>query len=400
MGNRSPTCVADWKALWILGTPEACDLALQASLARHLLAGNKNDVSTLQVWWQGQLVGQCLSVKGSSAWVEKAVLPLLAERSDVSSVLFSHYPSLTGTSEVEILDSSDGQSWLVDVEDLPDGGFQHTQAYRPYVESGRLSAFVRPTMGSTLEALAVASDLAPFHEALKATRWTEETAEVWWRCSENWLRSAPFVGIPAADGSVRTTFPFARVQEVLTALGTHAPSAGLDIERAVAFGRKGMANENGQWVDHYRNPMFASVRGHLGADWLRGVVGDNAAWEGLNMQLSFINNPQGGVVDWFRSISLGQQFHALNRALEQSQEVLKYGVTPETRGVHDRVPDFFQACPAWEPWGDVLSDLLLSRRAPASLVRLEQRLRAGDREEALDHALPVSPVASRPKPRF
>lgn len=396
---RSPT-PADWAAIWILGAPSACDQAVVECLRHRLLHNEKDQLSSSQIWWEGQLVGQCLNMYGDDEWVKAAVLPLLSTCSDLSMVSFSRFSTAPSLSRIEIQDQSNGQSWTVDVEDLPDGGFEHVQAYRPYVDSGRLGAFLRPTLGTTLEALAVAPDLAPFHQELRTTRWTEETAEVWWRCSENWLRSTSFVGMTAADGSVPTMFPFARIQEVLTALGTHAPSASLDIDRAIEFGRKGMANENGRWVENYRNPMFASVRGHLSANWLCGVMGDNAAWDGLNMQLSFSNTIQGSTVDWFKSISLEQQFQALNRALEESQAVLQYGVTPYARGVGDQVADFFQACPTWEPWVDVLADLVLSRRVPASVVRLEQRLRAGHREETLDHALPVSPVTSRPKPRF
>jgi hypothetical protein len=386
----------DWKGIWLLGAPQACDHAL-LELEKRASRGPSVPVEPVQIWWKGQLVGQCLSVSS----VEKDVLDALGTHANqltgVSVVSFSRRSISDTLSQVEVHDPelSIHQSFQWKSSNVE---FDASRIYNRFLEAGGIER--RLASSSRFPFEEQVSDLVSFEAALQAQEWTPAAIEAWWRCSENWLRQGIVLGsfgIPDLGFSTQT---LGTVESILGLLAKHAPS-DLDEDRILTLTRCSVTSKQGIWrcEEPWPNAQFFSEVDFECLRWTRGLLGDERAWEEVRMAVGFLNKSQESAVAWFSKISPTLQYRALNRAWEEHQKVLNYGITIETRGVNRATAALFKESSGWPHWEGVIAELSLSNRVPQDVLDLHQLFQAQQREDAMDLALPA-PVVKPPKMRF
>lgn len=386
----------DWKAVWLLGSPRACDQAI-LDLEKRTSRGPTVPIEPIQIWWKGQLVGQCLSVSS----LEKDVLDALED----------HASKLTGVSVVRFSKRSLGDSLsLVELNDPElsihrsfhwgndDSDSPTSRMYWQFVEAGGFEK--RFAASSRFPFEEQVSNLASFEAALQAQEWTPAAVEAWWRCSENWLRQGLVLSSPGISDLGFSNHTVATVESILELLAKHAPPA-LDEDRILTLTRCSVTGKQGIWclekpwpnAQFFREEDFECLR------WTRGLLGDERTWEEVRMAVGFLNPSKESAVEWFSAVSSSLQYRALDRAWGEHHRVLNYGVTPESRGVNPATARLFQESSGWTHWEEVIAELSVSRRVPQDVLCLHQRFQAQRREEAIEQTLP-SPVARSPKMRF
>ncbi len=382
--------------LWVLGSPAAVDTAIkqvEAAVA-GTFAIRDLDVCRAQLWWKGQLVGHSFEMVNDKKGLESFVLQGLKKNPSVSVLLFS----CDSPDQVRVEGLKDGPLLLPFTPG--DSCFQQIrEAHQAVLASQWLDRGLTPDH-SLFESLALADDLTDFRKALSTITWTAQNVEAWWRCSESWLRRWSCVPDPEHNrlGRPNNNDDLHQMQ-VLSALAESLPVELLDESRAIALAQKSMGSSPGRW-DTGRSALFATDRGYANAHWLRGLLGNDAAWKALNVQVSFINDLRQEAVSWFGGLPISTQYDALDDAWSVSAKVLSHDIAPENRGVSPAVPSLLRHCPTWPHWEEAYEEMALSRRASTLIQNQAAAFRSGNRLEALSMSLPSASKPSRPKPRF
>ena len=371
---------------WFLGSPETVRPWVEA-FAETIKKRFLLDPCLAQVWWKGQVVGMSVELVNDRSILQKN-MPL-AEAVDAHLFSVFQTPALEKPKVRLASPGAACHEWFD-----ADGVTENFEAIR--LVHQRLMASGGPldrnlVSPAPFEVLAMADDLEPFRKELAKTVWDAQAIEAWWRCSSNWLHRRECV--PDVHGRLGRRFNSDGFHQmaVLDALACALPKNLLDTDRACALAKAALGPTN---------PVYWNNSQAINTQWLRTLIGQEAAWDVLGARVSLTNQQAEETLSWFRILPEHRQRQALEQALEEPRYLLAQGVALENQPVAQHVTTLHRHCPSWEGWLPYLEQASKSNRINLSVLALFHRLQAQAKGEHLDEVLPAGDVSMRPRPRM